>query len=68
MGARERLEQRLRIALPEDSAAAAIADLDAYAHELAEKIREHTWRECCGAGCSDLPEHAADLIDPEVEQ
>ncbi|QAX95516.1 hypothetical protein SEA_BARTHOLOMEWSD_67 [Streptomyces phage BartholomewSD] len=33
--------------------------------DAAEKIRAHEWLECCGAGCSDLPDDAADLIFPE---
>ncbi|MGW8630574.1 hypothetical protein [Streptomyces sp. NPDC055793] len=33
--------------------------------DAAEEIRAHEWRECCGHGCSDLAEDAADLIFPE---
>lgn len=33
--------------------------------DAAEKIRAHEWLECCGAGCSDLPDDAANLIFPE---
>ncbi|MEU3986096.1 hypothetical protein AB0F77_39570 [Streptomyces sp. NPDC026672] len=42
--------------------------LRAHAHELAEKIRAHTWSAgCTGVGCcADTPDMAADLIDPEV--
>lgn len=45
------------------------ARIDAFEAEVfrraAEKIRAHSWRECCGAGCSDLAADAADLIDPD---
>jgi hypothetical protein len=39
--------------------------IDALIHELAEKIRNHPWRECCGGGCSDMPDDVADFIDPK---
>lgn len=51
---------------PEQAQHAAREVMRQYAHELAEKIRAHEWRECCGAGCSDLAPAGADLIDPEV--
>jgi hypothetical protein len=42
MNARERLERRLRIALPEDSAAAAAADLDAFRAEVLAEAKVET--------------------------
>ena len=58
--------------IPEDEyPAVADREIDAFAahilREAAEKIRAHSWRECCGAGCSDLAADAADLIDPDKE-
>lgn len=47
--------------------------IDAYAHELAEKIRQHWYPRFPGKaeytrGMDDGYEHAADLIDPEVRE
>lgn len=33
----------------------------------AERIRNHPWCECCGSGCSDLPDDVADRIDPGMK-
>jgi hypothetical protein len=41
VNARERLERRLRIALPADSATAAVADLDAYRAEVLAEAATH---------------------------
>jgi hypothetical protein len=41
--------------------------IDAYAHKLAEAIRNHPWEEGCASGCCDDDrgaQKAADLIDP----
>jgi hypothetical protein len=46
----------------ETAPATARAQVDAYAHELAEKIREHCRSTADPCGCP-----GADLIDPEVE-
>jgi hypothetical protein len=40
--------------------------VDAYAHELAEKIRAHGCSCCGNYACRGNPD-GADLIDPEVE-
>lgn len=55
----------------EEHEAECVRELDAYRDailsEVAEKIRNHDWRECCSAPCTDGPDAAADFIDPEVQ-